>query len=739
MATLELSNEEIEALVSANHPAPRSALGFHEVARKNGARAWVVRVLEPGADSVQLIWQEPRRPRPRTLRRLHDGGLFEAVFRPREALHPYRLRVSFPGGNQISKYDPYFFSPRFTDFDLYLFGEGNHHRIYEKLGAHPTREHGVAGTRFGVWAPSARRVSVVGPFNQWDGRRHAMQSMGQSGIWELFVPGVIPGTPYKFEIKTQDGRPVLKADPYAFAAQLRPDNCSVVTDIDGFNWCDDQWLAQRAKTDFHKSAMNIYEVHPGSWRRNDSDEPGFLSWQQLSEQLIPYVKGMGYTHIELMGLAEHPYDGSWGYQVTAYFAATARHGSPQDLMAFIDQCHQAGIGVLMDWVPAHFPKDEHGLARFDGTCLYEHEDPRQGEHMDWGTNIFNYGRKEVRNFLIANALFWLDRYHLDGLRVDAVASMLYLDYSREPGQWVPNRFGGRENLDAIEFMSICNHTIAQQFPGALMFAEESTAFPKVTAPVDQGGLGFHFKWNMGWMNDTLRFIQTDPIFRKHEHALLTFGMVYAWSENFVLPISHDEVVHGKRSLLEKMPGDDWQKRAGLRLYLAFMYAHPGKKLLFMGQEFGQRREWSEQRGLDWHLLEMAEHRGIQLCCKHLNDLVRQESAMHELDCSPEGFRWVTCEDHDQSVYAFVRCSAQAREWLIWAFNFTPVPRAAYGLGVPAAGRYQVIFNSDAENYGGSACLRQMQWQAEQGDLHGFPAQLVIDLPPLAGVALKLVQ
>ncbi len=478
MAELELSKEEIMSLVSANHPAPRSALGFHEVRRRNGARAWVVRVLEPDAVRVQLLWQEPRQPRPRELKRLHEGGLFEAVFRPRKQPHPYLLQVTYADGNELTRYDAYFFSPRLTDFDLYLFGEGNHHRIYEKLGAHFTHEQGVAGTRFAVWAPSAKRVSVVGPFNQWDGRKHAMQVMGSSGFWELFVPGVMHGTPYKFEIKPGDGGTLLKSDPYAFAAQLRPENCSVVADIDGYEWHDEQWLQQRARENFRARPMNIYEVHPASWRRNPGADPGFKTWHQLALELIPYVKGMEYTHIELMGLAEHPFDGSWGYQVTGFFAPNSRHGSPKDFMSFVDKCHEAGIGVIMDWVPGHFPRDEHGLAEFDGTCLYEHADPRQGEHADWGTKVFNYGRKEVRNFLVANALFWLDRYHLDGLRVDAVASMLYLDYSREPGEWLPNRYGGRENLEAIEFIKLCNQTVAQQYPGVLMIAEESTAYPE---------------------------------------------------------------------------------------------------------------------------------------------------------------------------------------------------------------------------------------------------------------------
>ena len=739
MALLELSAEEIEALVGANHPTPRSALGFHEVSRKNGRRAWVVRALEPDAESVRLVWQDPQSPRPRKLRRLHAAGLFEAVFHPRPELHPYQLQVRYADGHELTKYDPYFFSPRLSDFDLHLFGEGNHHRIYEKLGAHPTREQDVSGTRFAVWAPGARRVSVVGPFNQWDGRRHAMQNLGNSGVWELFVPDVAAGMPYKYEIKAQHGNPLLKADPYAFAAQLRPDNCSVVADLDGYEWSDQDWMTRRAQLDWRRQPLNIYEVHPGSWRRSAASATGFMSWQDLGDQLIPYVRGMGYTHIELMGLAEHPYDGSWGYQVTAYYAATSRHGSPKDLMRFIDRCHQAGIGVIMDWVPAHFPKDDHGLAEFDGTALYEHEDPRQGEHMDWGTKIFNYGRNEVRNFLIANALFWLERYHVDGLRVDAVASMLYLDYSREPGQWVPNRFGGRENLDAIAMLSICNHTVSRQYPGALMFAEESTAYPKVTGPVADGGLGFDFKWNMGWMNDTLRFIQTDPLFRKHEHQLITFAMVYAWSENFVLPISHDEVVHGKRSLLEKMPGDDWQKRAGLRLYLSFMSAHPGKKLLFMGQEFGQRREWSEQQSLDWHLLESHEHRGLALCCKNLNDLVRSEASLHEADCDPEGFSWIVCEDHEHSVYAFVRYATKKRDATVWAFNFTPVPRADYVLGVPAPGRYRVIFDGDAMNYGGSGSLQAQEIEATKGEAYGYPARLALNLPPLAGVGLKRIQ
>lgn len=736
MAELELSREEIEALVSANHTSPRSALGFHEVRRKNGSRAWVVRVLEPDAVKVQLVWQEPRRPRPRELRRLHDAGLFEAVFRPRAHPHPYLLQVTYADGNTVTRYDAYFFSPRLTDFDLYLFGEGNHHRIYEKLGAHFTREQGVAGTRFAVWAPSAKRVSVVGPFNHWDGRKHAMQVMGASGVWELFVPGVLRGTPYKFEIKSAAGGTLLKSDPYAFAAQLRPDNCSVVADIEGYEWHDAQWLERRAKTDFRGLPMNIYEVHPASWRRNWDSDPGFKSWHQLADELIPYVKGMEYTHIELMGLAEHPYDGSWGYQVTGFFAPNSRHGSPKDFMAFVDKCHEAGIGVIMDWVPGHFPRDEHGLAEFDGTCLYEHADPRQGEHADWGTKVFNYGRKEVRNFLLANALFWLDQYHLDGLRVDAVASMLYLDYSRDSGDWLPNKFGGRENLEAIEFISLCNHTITQQYPGVLLIAEESTAFPKVTAPVSDGGLGFNLKWNMGWMNDTLRYAETDALFRKHDHHLITFSLMYAWSEQFILPISHDEVVHGKRSLIEKMPGDDWQKRAGFRLYLSFMYAHPGKKLLFMGSEFGQRREWSETRALDWELLDNPDHRSLQLFCKHLNGLTRGHPAMHELDFSPEGFRWITCEDHEQSVYAFLRFPAHKGQPLVWAFNFTPVPRRAYQLGVPMPGTYVKVIDSDSALYGGSEYNCQGQIEAWQDGMHGLPARIELDLPPLGAVALR---
>jgi 1,4-alpha-glucan branching enzyme len=518
----KLSASEIDALVSARHGEPRSLLGYHEFARKDDAPVCMVRVLEPDAASVMVEWEDGGTAT--ALKSIDARGLFEGRVPHRRPLQPYRLRIRYRSGAELTKHDPYFFAPQLSDFDLYLFGEGNHYTIYHKLGAHPTTLDGLAGTHFAVWAPNAARVSVVGPFNLWDGRKHALQARASSGIWELFIPDIGPGTAYKFEIRTKDGRTILKADPYSFAMQLRPDNCSVVTSLEGHAWADAAWMHSRPVNPLAQ-AISIYEVHPGSWRRDYGRSPQFLTWKEIGDELIPYVRDMGYTHIELMGVAEHPFDGSWGYQVVGYFAPTARFGSPQDFMRFVDRCHQAGIGVIMDWVPAHFPRDAHGLAEFDGTALYEHADPRLGEHADWGTKIFNYGRHEVRNFLVANALYWLDRYHVDGLRVDAVASMLYLDYSRKAGEWVPNRYGGRENLDAIDFLRQLNTAVGQYHPGAMMFAEESTAFPGVTQPAHLGGLGFHFKWNMGWMNDTLRYAAMDPVHRRFHHQLVTFSFI----------------------------------------------------------------------------------------------------------------------------------------------------------------------------------------------------------------------
>jgi 1,4-alpha-glucan branching enzyme len=625
---------------------------------------------------------------------------------------------------------------RITDFDLYLFGEGKHERIYDKLGAHTFGDGAAAGTRFAVWAPNAERVSVVGPFNNWNGDAHVMCSRASSGVWELAIPGIGTGTAYKYEIRDRAGRLFVKADPYGFAMQLRPENCSVVASLDGHVWGDSQWLAERAQVDPRHRPINAYEVHLGSWRRPwDQRTPPFMSWREAVDQLIPYVLEMGYTHLELMGVAEHPLDASWGYQVVGYYAVTSRYGSAQDFMYFVDRCHQAGIGVILDWVPAHFPRDDHGLAFFDGTALYEHADSRLGEHMEWGTKIFNYGRHEVRNFLVANALFWAERFHVDGLRVDAVASMLYLDYSRKPGEWLPNRDGGRENLEAIEFLRQMNDAVHRAFPGVLMIAEESTSFAGVTRPPDRGGLGFNFKWNMGWMNDTLRYAALDPVHRRYNHQLITFSFVYAWSENFVLPISHDEVVHGKRSLLAKMPGDDWQKRANCRLLLAYMCAHPGKKLLFMGSEFGQWQEWRDYEQLEWGQLAAPEHSSLRDCVRELNHLYRSTAQFYGSDCYPDGFRWVDLHNADESIWAFARRSVghDGGAPITCVFNATPVPREGYRVGVSEPGRYAKLFDSDEARFGGSGYNRQLEVSAAHEDAQGYPFSLRLNLPPLGAV------
>ena len=732
-----LSPADVDALVHARHPEPRSVLGYHEFPRRDEQPLCLVRVLEPDAVRVEVCWEDGATGVP--LARLHAAGLFEGRVPYRRPLQPYRLSIRYRNGTVLTKHDAYYFAPQLADFDLHLFGEGNHHSIYYKLGAHPVVLDGLAGTRFAVWAPNAERVSVVGPFNLWDGRRHAMQVRGSSGIWELFIPGVGPGTAYKYELRTRDGRTILKADPYGFAMQLRPDNCSVVAALDGFEWHDAAWLEARASVNHATRPINIYELHPGSWRRDYARTPQFLTWRELADQLIPYLQDLGHTHVELMGVAEHPFDGSWGYQVVGYYAPTARFGSPQDFMAFVDRCHQAGLGVIIDWVPAHFPRDEHGLAGFDGTALYEHADPRLGEHADWGTKVFNYGRHEVRNFLVANALYWLDYYHVDGLRVDAVASMLYLDYSRKHGEWVPNRYGGRENLDAVDFLRQLNVAVGHYHPGVMTFAEESTAFPAVTQPAHLGGLGFHFKWNMGWMNDTLRYAALDPVHRRYHHELVTFSFMYAWSEKFVLPISHDEVVHGKRSLLDKMPGDEWQKRANFRLMRAYMTAHPGKKLLFMGSEFGQWREWQDEHSIDWHLLDDARHRGLMDLNRDLNRLYANEPALHAGDADPAGFAWIDLNNAEQSVFAFQRRDPgnPAAPPVICVFNCTPVPRDDYWLGVPDPGVYARIFDSDDARYGGSGRARQHRLSTDAHPTHGFPFRLRLGLPPLGAVFLRL--
>lgn len=620
-----------------------------------------------------------------------------------------------------------------SDLDLHLFGEGNHHHIYRKLGAHPEINDGVAGTRFAVWAPNAREVAVVGDFNGWDGRQHPLQRIEGSGVWQSFVASIGVGALYKYEITTQQNHVVLKADPYGFQMQLRPDNASIVADLGGYEWGDEQWMEQRRSWNPLRAPISIYEVHPGSWRRSWHRKPAFLTWDELADQLIPYVLDMGYTHIELIGVAEHPFDGSWGYQVLGHFAPTARHGSPQDFKRFVDRCHRSGIGVFMDWVPAHFPKDAHGLAEFDGTHLYEHQDVRLGEHVEWGTKIFNYGRHEVRNFLVSNAVFWLEEYHIDGLRVDAVASMLYLDYARNPGEWLPNQYGGRENLEAIDFLRQLNWTVGHYFPGALTMAEESTSFPGVSRPVHLGGLGFHFKWNMGWMNDTLRYMALDPVHRRHEHNLITFSFMYAFSEHFILPLSHDEVVHGKRSLLDKMPGDEWQKCANYRLMTGYLTAHPGKKLMFMGGEFGQWHEWRDYEDLAWGALEHPHHRQLQDWNRALNRLYREYPELHASEQDAQGFHWLEVDNRDESVFAFLRqrLPDEGGTQLIIVLNCTPVPRDAYALGVPSTGRYRKLLDSDAAAFGGSGYSQQAEATAQPQGWRDFPARIQLDLPPLA--------
>ncbi|MFA5688960.1 MAG: 1,4-alpha-glucan branching protein GlgB [Kiritimatiellales bacterium] len=626
--------------------------------------------------------------------------------------------------------------PALTDFDLFLYGQGTLYRAYEKFGAHLLEEDGKQGAYFSVWAPNAESVSVIGSFNNWEAWVHRMTRIKNSGIWEIFIPGVQEGDQYKFEIKGPNGFWAQKADPFAVYAELRPRTASIVYDLERYQWNDSEWEQRRAQTNWHQKPISVYEVHLGSWKRADGWR--WLTYHELADQLIPYVKEMGYTHIELMPVAEHPFDGSWGYQAGSYFAPTSRFGTPDDFRFFIDRCHQENIGVILDWVPAHFPKDAHGLGYFDGTHLYEHADPRQGEHMDWGTLIFNYGRHEVSGFLLSNALFWALEYHIDGIRVDAVASMLYLDYSRSTGQWIPNKYGGRENLEAIEFLKHFNSIIHREVPGFLTFAEESTAFPKVSHPVTDGGLGFDFKWNMGWMNDTLKYFSKDPVYRKYHQGDLTFSMIYAFTENFILPFSHDEVVHGKASLLDKMPGDFWQKFANMRLLFAYMFAHPGKKLLFMGCEIGQWREWDAITSLDWNLLDYAPHRKLKDLVARLNHLYLSEPALYDIESSWEGFDWIDFHDAASSVISFQRKGRDSNESIVCILNLTPTPRNGYRIGLPQDGSWKIILNTDAMNYGGSDTgpAEGHTLDAHHLPWHGKGFSLQLDLPPLGALLLQ---
>ncbi|MDA8082026.1 MAG: 1,4-alpha-glucan branching protein GlgB [Nitrospiraceae bacterium] len=627
-----------------------------------------------------------------------------------------------------------------TDYDIHLLAEGSHYRSYEKLGAHVMEVDGVHGVHFAVWAPNAKSVSVIGDFNKWDAAAHPMHLLGASGIWEIFVPGLKEGEIYKFDIASRFHRHhAVKADPYGFYFEHRPKSASIVRDIDTYRWNDADWMQNRPARNWFESPMSIYEVHLGSWMRMPEEADRFLTYRELADRLVEYVLQMGYTHIELLPVAEHPLDASWGYQTIGYFAPTSRFGTTEDFMFFVDTCHQSGIGVILDWSPAHFPKDGHGLAFFDGTCLYEHADPRQGEHRDWGTLIFNYGRNEVRNFLISNATFWLDKYHIDGLRVDAVASMLYLDYSRKEGEWIPNRYGGRENLEAIDFIKRFNEITHHYYPGVLTIAEESTAWPGVTKPVYLGGLGFDLKWNMGWMNDMLEYISRNPIHRKYHHNDLTFSLLYAFSENFVLVLSHDEVVHGKRSMLDKMPGDLWQKFANLRAFYGYMFSHPGKKLLFMGGEMGQWSEWQFDHSLDWNLLETPEHSNLQKYVRDLNRLSAGERPLHEVDFQHQGFEWIDFHDTDRSIISYIRYAKDRHDYIVVVCNFTPVPHSGYRIGVPEKCYYQEILNSDSALYGGSDLGNAGGVQAEQVQRHGRPCSISIVVPPLAVLYFKPVR
>jgi 1,4-alpha-glucan branching enzyme len=714
---------DLERLARGEHHDPFSLLGPHR-----SGKGWSVRAIVPDASAVHLLRDGGAEVR---MERLHPDGVFEA--RVDELAPPdYRFRIEAESGERSTR-DPFAFGTAFGDLDLHLMGEGTDARLWRKLGAHPVEMDGVQGIRFGVWAPTARRVSVVGDFNGWDGRRHPMRLHPGVGVWEIFVPELEPGAHYKYEILPQEGGPFLKTDPFAFQMELRPGTASIVHDLDRYEWSDQSWMEERDAERTLAGPLSVYEVHLGSWRRDG--EGNWLDYREAADRLAEYVADAGFTHVELLPVMEHPYDPSWGYQVTGYFAPTSRFGTPDDFRYFVDRMHERGIGVILDWVPAHFPKDEAGLRRFDGTALYEHEDPRQGEHPDWGTLVFNFGRNEVRNFLLASALYWLDEFHIDGLRVDAVASMLYLDYSREEGQWIPNRYGGRENLEAIDFLRWANAEVRSRHPGALMIAEESTAWPGVTQPPENGGLGFHLKWNMGWMNDFLRFIEQDSVYRKYHMGLLTFSLMYAFSERFMLPLSHDEVVHGKRSLLSKMPGDEWQRFANLRLALGFMWTHPGKKLLFMGGELGEPREWSEERSLEWHRLDEPLAGGMHRFMRDLNRLYREEPALWSVDFSHTGFDWIDFHDTDNSVLSFLRRDADGRA-LIAVFNFTPIVREQYRVGVPEEGEYVELLNSDAESYGGSNQGNMGAVRTEETESHGRPCSLCLTLPPLGFVLLR---
>ncbi|KGJ99671.1 1,4-alpha-glucan branching protein GlgB [Thalassotalea sp. ND16A] len=733
-----LSNVEVVALTTAKHEDVFSILGMHQNPQGKGL---IVRAFLPDAISVDVIDNNTGK-NVAALALVNDSGLFEGPLGRRRNCFNYHLRVAYQDETVIVE-DPYRYPALLNDNDLYLFCEGTHQHVYQWMGAHQREVDNVNGTHFVLWAPDAKRVSVVGDFNFWDGRRHVMRKHPAAGIWEIFIPNVADHATYKYEIVGRDGQiQPLKADPYAFAMQHPPETASTVVHSHAYQWQDEKWLAERtAESNHYQGPVSIYEVHLGSWRRcdrsgtaanhNASSQNSYLTYRELASQLIPYVVEMEFTHMQLMPVSEYPFDGSWGYQPVGLFAPTSRFGSADDFKYFVDCCHQAGIGLLLDWVPGHFPTDAHGTGKLDGSCLYEHEDVRKGFHPDWKTLIYNYGRQEVQSYLLSNAIYWLDQFHIDGLRVDAVASMLYLDYSREEGEWLPNIHGGRENLEAIELLQQVNRRAYGNYPGVMMVAEESTAWPGVSKPVDGGGLGFGFKWNMGWMNDTLKYMERDPIHRQHHHNEMTFGIVYGFSENFVLPLSHDEVVHGKGSLLNKMPGDDWQKFANLRAYYGFMWTHPGKKLLFMGGEFAQRNEWNHDQSLDWHLLEEAKHEGVQLLIKDLNHTYLSIPALSELDCDSSGFEWLDSQNSEQSILVYLRKGKAGTAPALVVVNLTPTSYQGYCIGVPLAGFYRECLNTDSSKYGGSNVGNEGGVCSHSQAYAGQPHQVTLSIPPLA--------
>ena len=728
-----VQQNDISRILTSSHHDPFDILGCHPVTVDEKQKT-AVRVFHPGAKKISVL-AKGITAKKAELSKIHDDGFFEGIFDKKEVFS-YKLKLEFENGYVEEIHDPYSFLPVLGELDLHLFNEGNHFELYNKFGSHVIEHNGIKGVHFAVWAPNAQRVSLVGDFNHWDGRCHPMRLLGHSGVWEVFIPELDHGTVYKYEVRNCHGNNVLKSDPFGFYAQYRPETASIVYDLELYDWDDNAWFIEREKTNHLESPMNVYEVHLGSWANSTETTNRYMNYREIAHHLADYVKKMGYTHVELMPIMEHPFDGSWGYQVTGYFAPTSRFGSPDDFRYLVDYFHHNGIGVIVDWVPAHFPKDEHGLALFDGTGLYEHEDPRQGEHSDWGTKIFNFGRHEVTNFLISNLLYWCEKFHIDGFRVDAVASMLYLDYSKNAGEWVPNVHGGNENLEAIEFIKKFNEVVHDRFPGVITVAEESTAWPGVSKPTYLGGLGFDFKWNMGWMNDTLDFFEKDPIYRKYQFNNLTFSLLYAFHENFSLVLSHDEVVHGKCSLVEKMPGNHWEKFANLRLLMGAMYSHPGKKVMFMGGDIAQYKEWSEDVSLDWHLLEHESNNKYQKFVRDLNHLYLNEPALWEKDYDFSGFDWIDFHDSENTVISYLRKGKDQQDYLVFVFNLTPVVRRNYRVGVPEHCFYQEVFNSDSDIYWGTNRGNLGGKHSDAGEWQGRGNSIEIDLPPLSFLVFK---